>query len=274
MNADPEFGGSWTLEKLRMMEKYLDSFTTVLKKQSFNLIYIDAFAGTGKLKVRHGDATEYAEGSVERALKITDKPFDELFFIEKDRSRYLTLEQRLRNRSECRVIQSDFNEFIDKLEMDWENTRGVLFLDPFGATVSLSTMERIAGFQALDTWILHPTSAIHRMLPRDQPPDNLPGWPDKLDRIFGGNDWRGLYGKDPQQKLFGEPDTVRKNYKAISDLYKGKLRGLFGERFLEETYLLKQNNRVLFEFMFCVGNTRGIKLAKRIARHILTKPYN
>jgi len=42
-----KFGGDWTQEKLARIRSYLGAYTTVLKKQPFKLIYIDAFAGTG-----------------------------------------------------------------------------------------------------------------------------------------------------------------------------------------------------------------------------------
>ena len=47
-SANRGFGGPWTEEKLAILKKYLDTYTTVLKNQPFRLIYIDAFAGTGK----------------------------------------------------------------------------------------------------------------------------------------------------------------------------------------------------------------------------------
>lgn len=269
-SKDHAFGGNWTLEKLAILEKYLNTFTTVLKKH-FKLIYIDAFAGTGKLKLKHYDVTEYADGSVMRALKVTNKPFDKLFLIEKNANRYRELKQSLQD-DRCEVLNTDFNTFIKDLKEDWGTTRGVLFLDPFGATVYWSTMKRIAEFEALDTWILHPTSAILRMLPRKKLPKS--SWAEKLDKIFGGDGWRDLYRDDPQQKLIGEPDQIRAHADEISQLYKDKLRDLFGDRFLDKTYLLKYKNTVLFEFMFCVGSSspNGIALAKRIANHILTKP--
>ena len=47
--ADHEhgFGGPWTEEKLDRVTQYLHAYTTALKKQPFQLMYIDAFAGTG-----------------------------------------------------------------------------------------------------------------------------------------------------------------------------------------------------------------------------------
>ena len=41
------FGGSWTEEKLKSVGSYLSRYTTALKYQSFELVYFDAFAGTG-----------------------------------------------------------------------------------------------------------------------------------------------------------------------------------------------------------------------------------
>ena len=275
--ADLEFGGEWTTKKLDMLEKYLDAYTTALKNQPFHLIYIDAFAGIGQVKVKVKRArmvTKYIRGSVTRALRVSNKPFDELIFIEKDHDRYIKLKSARQDCDRCKVVESDANQFIESMERDWDRCRGVLFLDPFGAEVDWSTIERIAGFNALDTWILYPTSAITRLLPKHKIPDEILGWSDKLNRIFGGDDWRSLYHTDPQQTILGGPNPLRENAEEIVNLYKKKLKNLFKNRFLDESYLFKKGNSVLFEFIFCVGHPRGIGPAKRIAKHILTKPEN
>ena len=49
------FGGPWTIEKLDILEAYLDRYTTALKGQAFDLIYIDAFAGTGQVELHVED---------------------------------------------------------------------------------------------------------------------------------------------------------------------------------------------------------------------------
>ena len=49
------YGGPWTIEKLNILETYLDAYTTALKNTSFQLMYIDAFAGTGHVGFRHKD---------------------------------------------------------------------------------------------------------------------------------------------------------------------------------------------------------------------------
>ena len=78
------YGGLWTLEKLNILESYLDAYTTALKKQHFKLIYIDAFAGTGYVEFQDEKAKYFIRGSANIAANISDKPFDRLIFVEKD----------------------------------------------------------------------------------------------------------------------------------------------------------------------------------------------
>ncbi len=168
--------------------------------------------------------------------------------------------------------KSDANHFLRNLREDWEAWRGVLFLNPFATEVEWATIERIAGFNALDTWILFPINSIARILPIEKIPEAVfSAWAEKLTRIFGDESWRNLYYVNPQLSLFGEelqqrdPGTV-----GIVRIYKEKLKNLFGPRFMDQsTTLVNSKNAPLFEFVFCVGNEAGIGPAKRIAGHIL-----
>ena len=274
------FGGSWTLEKLDILESYLKTYTTVLKNRSFKLMYIDAFAGEGRIALPgcedDNEIQDFASGSVERAVKIDDKPFDKLIFVEKEPARCAKLEQvRAANPGRnISIKNSEANEFLSHLHEDWRRWRGVLFLDPFATEVEWSTIEKIAGFHALDTWILFPVSAIARILPRSKLPDDISGrWSTRLTRVFGDQSWRELYRENPQQSLFGgiehERDTGVDGLLAI---YKNKLTGLFGDRFLSNSRTLKNSrNTALFELLFCVGSNspKAIDRAKGIAKHIV-----
>ena len=276
-NRSTQFGGAWTLEKLDILGKYLDAYTRVLKSKPFKLMYIDAFAGTGRIALAGGEddneIQDFASGSVERAVKIDDKPFDKLIFVEKEPARCAKLEQ-LRAANPGRNISiknSEANEFLSHLHEDWR-WRGVLFLDPFATEVEWSTIERIASFNALDTWILFPVSAIARILPRSKLPDDISGrWSTRLTRVFGDQSWRELYRENPQRSLFGDVEHERDSgVDGLLAIYKDKLGELFGDRFLRESRTLKNSrNSPLFEFLFCVGNPSGIGPAQRIAKYIL-----
>ena len=87
-----DFGGPWTEQKLKILERYLDAYTTALKNQRFELVYIDAFAGTGHIKSPDRDAIDrdaidrdaidrdaidrdainFLQGSTTRALNVSD----------------------------------------------------------------------------------------------------------------------------------------------------------------------------------------------------------
>jgi len=275
--SDQGFGGPWTEAKLNILESYLDAYTTALKWQSFRLIYIDAFAGTGTIAFaddEQGEAYGFICGSAARALNITDRPFDRLIFVEENPSRSEEL-AGLRARypgRDIRIHTADANEYLSNLKENWSQCRGVLFLDPFGTQVKWSTIERIARYEALDTWILFPVSAIARMLPQTRQPEDISGgWAKRLTDVYGDDRWRNLYSESPQYPLFGSTEYERKpGIHGLRKIYKRRLQSLFGDRFLAQSRSLKNSkNSVLFEFIFCVGNPSGIEPAKRIAKHIL-----
>ena len=267
---------AWTEEKLAILKKYLDAYTTALKNKSFRLIYIDAFAGTGEVELTSvdEDKKEFIEGSAKIAVDVDDKPFDEYIFVEKNQDRCMQLNS-LREANQGKNIQienEDANDFLQNLQKDWRCYRGVLFLDPFATEVEWATIEKIASFEALDTWILFPTSAIARMLPLKREPDSISSeWANRLNRIYGDDSWRGLYGINPQISLFGDEEQQRQEgIDGLIRIYKNKLTQLFGDRFLDKSRTLKNSkNSALFEFLFCVGNPNGIGPAMRIAEHIL-----
>jgi|WetSurMetagenome_2_1015567.scaffolds.fasta_scaffold293415_2 three-Cys-motif partner protein len=61
------FGGGWTQIKLDVLEKYLSAYVTALKNKQFELLYIDAFAGTGEVTTKSGSG-EPIDGSAKIAL--------------------------------------------------------------------------------------------------------------------------------------------------------------------------------------------------------------
>ncbi len=142
MSDHPQrFGGAWTQEKLDILERYLDAYTTALKNQPFRLMYIDAFAGTGEIATAHDDGSsevsQFIRGSTARAAGIVDKSFDRLIFVEKDPDRSAELE-KLKTKYHGRDIvieNSEANDFLSNLNEDWQRWRGVLFLDPFATEV-------------------------------------------------------------------------------------------------------------------------------------------
>ena len=269
------FGGNWTEIKLDILESYLDAYTTAMRHQRFQLMYIDAFAGKGRIGRRDDvDGVQFLSGSSERALRIENRPFDRLFFVEMDPGRCEKLEL-LRDRHpdrDVRIENTDANDFLRDLQGDWRQWRGVLFLDPFATQVEWSTIEAVAGFEALDTWILFPVSAIARMLPNSRRPEDVSKeWEERLNLVYGDESWKALYRERQQGNLFEELEYERDpGVDGLVEIYKDNLRNLFGERFSDKSTAFRNSkNSWLFEFLFCAGNPNGVEIATRIAGHLL-----
>ena len=86
------FGGQWTKEKLAVINDYLGFYTTAMSKQRVKLVYIDAFAGSGKTVL--ADGTE-VDGSAILSLQYD---FDEYYFIEIDEERISELKEIIKTR--------------------------------------------------------------------------------------------------------------------------------------------------------------------------------
>ena len=276
------FGGDWTQDKLRILALYLDAYTTALKAQPFQLVYVDAFAGTGAYhpgssysSEDYGDFRELHEGSPRIALGITDKPFDRFVFIEKDPVRSQSLQRLIRENPNRNIEISTFDanyvlpRFCDTLG---PNERAVVFLDPYATQVSWSTVERLAKTLKIDCWILFPLMAIARMMPRYNEP--LEALARQLDRIFGNRDhWEDFYQVAQQQQLPMFTDAPAQERIIGSDQiagrYRERLESVFEKVAPTSRTLNNSKNSPMFELLFAASNPRGASIAVRIANHIL-----
>lgn len=277
------FGGSWTLEKLEILGKYLDAYTTVLKNQRFRLIYVDAFAGEGVWRSGeesgyttdvYGEFQKVHEGSPKIALGIQDRPFDRFVFIEKEPNRCTNLEN-MSSEFPNRVIEiknGDANSKIDTFCQVMGNyDRAVVFLDPFATQVSWNTVSNLAQTNKVDCWILFPLSAIARMMPVESEPSEVMA--EQLDRIFGERRyWRQVFYHLPaQQDMFDDaPGHVRtRGSKQFAASYRERLDETFEMIAPTSRTFYNSKRSPMFELFFAASNPKGAPKAVKIADHIL-----
>lgn len=278
------FGGSWTHQKLEILRRYLDAYTTVLKNQRFRLIYVDAFAGEGvwsssiESAYAEEDYEEFYqmhEGSPRIALGIEDRPFDTFVFIEKDPDRCDNLET-LRSEfpdRDMEIKNGDANVELDRFCRELDNyDRAVVFLDPFATQVSWNTVSSLALTEKVDRWILFPLSTIARMMPVDSEPSEVMS--DQLDRIFGGRSYwhKGVYHRKLQQNMFYDaPVKVRKSgSEQIADRYRERLDGTFNMIAPTSRTFCNSKQSPMFELFFAASNSKGAPKAVEIADYILS----
>ena len=282
------FGGSWTEEKLEILKKYLDAYNKALKKQPFQRVYVDAFAGTGYRQQRkdqyniqgffeeleQDESKKFLKGSAKLALEATPS-FHRYIFIESDKDKIDELEKLQKEYPEkakqLKIVQSDANEFIQNYcnDENWANTRAVIFLDPFATEVEWLTIEAIAKTQCIDVWILFPLMAVNRLLAKD----HKKVWYDCLNRLFGTQDWfENFYKTRTLDDIFGKSvDIITKacDFDGIGNFYKSRLKTIFSGVAEQSKVFYNSRESALFQLFFAAGNKKGAPIAIRIAEHLM-----
>jgi three-Cys-motif partner protein len=225
---EQRFGGVWTATKLQALQYYLVEYVKALKRQPFELHYIDAFAGSGKFTT--GEGEEVQRGSALIALEISG--FKHYHFFEKSKRRCRSLEAQIpaERRHQVEVCVGDANtqilELLGKLP---RSARAAMFLDPYGMHVEWSTLQAIRKTQKVDVWYLFPLSGITRQLAlKKSKVDQRKA--DALDRVLGTPDWRqAFYEEAPNLSLFGEEQSEERSadVSAIQAWLTARLKGEF-----------------------------------------------
>ena len=229
------FGDQHTRKKLETVEKYLGAFTTALKKLDFELLYIDACAGSGSSIPKSAVAYRQADncqtgllqdsepvvdtdqiivGSAIRALGV--KPaFDRYLFNDVKQSNVQALRKRVTEdfphlADRVKITQFDANAMLSHIcnRTDWRSTRAVVFLDPFGLQIRFETLQKLARTKAIDLWYLVPVFAMYRQVRGDG--GVLADGGKSVDDALGTTDWREVVAIEEkgQINLFGEAENV------------------------------------------------------------------
>lgn len=283
------FGGPWTEDKLRRVRAYLTAYVTALKDQPFDLVYVDAFAGTGfrTKKQRHeqldlaleefADTDEIAKGSARLALEVVP-PFRRYVFIEKNARAFRELKTITADYPDragaITLVNEDANKALVDLclQIDWRRSCAVVFLDPYGMQVDWTTIEVLAQTKAIDLWYLFPAYiGVGRMTPLSgQVPET---WQARLDRCLGNKDWRDAFYVDaPIADLFEDSRQRRErrfNLAAVEAYFRARLEAVFAGVANRAAPMSNRNGTCMYLLFFACANERGAPIALRIAEHIL-----
>ena len=292
--APQKFGGPWSLIKVDTVARYYRAFNTALKQQPvFGRVCIDAFAGSGHFQFKPHDASplfdkaevvEIHEGSAQRALG-TDPPFDRLVFIESDAKNIAALSKIALQfpKANVDIRRGDANVEVQRLckETDWNKTRGVIFLDPFGHSVDWATIAEI-GKTKLDVWYLFPLSGVYRNVPINRA-DLTVEKRAAVTRILGTSEWETKFYEPTPRPLDllsplqsdapfdGESSKRTANVDAIEAFVFDRLKSVFA-LVLRPRRLLGPTNAPLYSLFFAMGNKspQAQAIATRIAKHLLS----
>jgi three-Cys-motif partner protein len=247
----PRQVGSWTQDKLKILEQYLPGYlgaTTRARER----IYVDAFAGPGLNRLRGRSLT--IDGSPLIALDACAQngtKFDRLFFIERDPAIAAELRSVLNTRDQTQrasVIVGDVNEELPKLVAKLPPWSPIfVFLDPDGIEPRWTTIEAIAPWKT-ELLINFPLGmSINRN------PDSA-----KVTAYFGTDLWRKLWNSR-------RPGRAA----ALLQLYKERLAELGYPYATDDDRLVKTSGgRRLYYLVF----VSKVHVAKTIMTWVLRQP--
>ncbi|HEY0111927.1 MAG TPA: three-Cys-motif partner protein TcmP [Allosphingosinicella sp.] len=274
--------------KLKTVESYLRAFTTALKKQAFELLYIDACAGSGtsKAKTRSGEARlvevdDITVGSAVRALEVQPQ-FDRYVLNDAKRSNVKSLESVVKERfpnlvDRVAILHSDANAALANIcrTTDWRRTRAVVFLDPFGLQMNFSMVRDLGRTEAVDLWYLVPVLAMSRQVKTDG--SILEPGGSRIDDILGTREWRSAVvareeGGDTD--LFGPLKPSMKKVASAGWFEQVAMRQLatvFRGGVLSRALPLGRGGLHEFSLVFACANPRPAAnaLAKKLAAAVL-----
>lgn len=294
------FGDIHTRKKLEAVETYLNMFTTALKDKDFELLYVDACAGSGAsipkaagalIPAAHGqmpllsdggdliDPDQMIVGSALRALGVKN-PFSRYLFNDTKRANVVALKQAV-SRSypnlsgRVTYSQRDANEMLKDVcnRTNWKRTRAVVFLDPFGLQIKYETLISLAKTQAVDVWYLVPVFAMYRQVRGDG--EVLADGGRSVDEALGSTDWRNVVAVEErgQMDMFGHAPAVRKravDVRWFEEVAQQRLKHAFGGRVLDQVLPLGKPGLHEFSLMFAWANPSGpARLAAKLASAVL-----
>ena len=273
--------GPWAKTKLDALEKYLEFYGTALRNQPFERVYIDAFAGACRARVRNGESCmdegwfheepsdaeaqeEYILGSPIRALNIRNR-FHRYYFFDLDARRAETLRQVTEGHDGVTIEVGDCNPMIHELvtSLQQRRVRGVAFLDPYGPHLEWATLDALAKTRTMEVIINFPVAmAINRLISKSgSVPDN---WSSQLTSCFGTEKWRDV-AYDRETDFFGDEVVSKRSRvsKRLLDLYIERLKVLFP--FVASPRLIQNTRRAPLYYLIWAGPNRlGLKGAEHI----------
>ena len=211
--------GSWVVEKLDYIRRYIEIFETSMRSKWAQRNYIDLFSGPGKNVIK--DSGEILLGSPLLSL-ITRHPFTSYYFADLNTDNAMALQQRCAaspQSSHIRIYNEDANKIVSTIVATIKqfslNSLNLAFLDPQGLELEWSTIAQL-GVLRCDLIIHYSQQGLSRFMGKAYQSNEET----RVDRFFGTSDWRMVY-----TRWHNKP---RKTgiHRELLDLYKDRLRSL------------------------------------------------
>jgi len=225
------------------------------------------------------DTDQIIVGSAIRALGVST-PFDRYLLNDVRKSNVDALRTRIHadfSDLSARVTLSQFDANAMLIDLcrttNWNATRAVVFIDPFGLQIKYETLELLGKTKAVDVWYLVPVFAMYRQVRGD-------GWVledggKSVDEALGTREWRDVVAiqQKGQMDLLGLSKPVSKRAVDVAwfeTVAKDRLGLAFGGRVVDEVLPLGRKGLHEFSLMFAWANpSEKARLASKLAKAVL-----
>jgi three-Cys-motif partner protein len=160
-----------TILKLSYLSYYMGIFLPIARKHFNKVVFIDAFSGSGLVKINGSAHTVLGSSLLAATAQVTRNnvyTFDQIISIDKDKSKVDLLDKRFKalQKTNANAIYGDANEIIKQIPRMFnldKNTIILLFIDPEGMEPILSEFINLfRQVKAVDT-ITNYTWGVYRL---------------------------------------------------------------------------------------------------------------
>ena len=274
--AEFDLIGPWSEVKLDILREYAVPYSKIVTAQNLHHLYIDGFAGPGHNLSR--ESGEIVPGSPLNAL-LTEPPFREYHFIDKDPTRAKQLQSRVDNRANVHVYAGDCNEILLKKVFPQaqytEFRRALCVLDPFNIDLSWEVVATAGRMRSVEIFLNFMVMDMNMNVLLSNPEKADSEQVSRMTRFWGDESWRNVaYRDDPQHKLFGNTSAgsnkvkIRDANEKIAEAYRRRLIEVSGFGFAPTPLRFpnKRGNTIYYLF-FASPN----KTANKIVQDIFDK---
>ncbi len=257
----PEIG-VWGIQKYKLLGGYCNIFTTGMKYNWEQLVYIDLFAGAGYAKIKSDE--KIIKTSPLIAASIPTK-FTKYILCEFDNEKMNTLKRRFTadhiDLMNCTTfMEGDSNKNIDKILKEIPQDNNALrfcFVDPFSLNLDFETIKKISQIGRVDFLILLALQMdgkrnFHNYLQEESI---------KIDSFIGNTQWRNPFkkGEIPQRNFI----------KYLADCYDANMKklGYVVDPHLKYQVKNDNNNLPLYYLAFYSKNKRGNDFYRKIEKY-------
>ena len=142
--------GTWAKRKYKLVYEYNELFSSGMKNNWENRIYIDLYSGSGKSKIEKTGQVLYSSALL--SLKVPDK-YDKYIFCDKESANINSLKTRIEKEFpelKPEFIVGDCNEKVEEIASlipkpsKSNKVLSFCFIDPFALIVKFETIKRLS----------------------------------------------------------------------------------------------------------------------------------